>query len=516
MVERLKSYLAGRWVEGSGSEHELIDLIDPTTEDVLATACTDGLDLIEAVRFARTAGASALSHLTFAERGKLLAAMAKCLHQKREAFLDLSTQSGGNTRSDAKFDLDGATGTLGYYAALGEKLGQTTFLKDGDAEPMGRNPRYVGQHFWHSRRGVALHINAFNFPAWGFAEKAAVALLAGVPVVTKPATSTALLACRMVETLAEARVLPNGALSLIAGSVPASLIDDLQTQDVLAFTGSLQTALGLRLRGALVERGVRIHVEADSLNSALLCDDVERSGPTYDLFVREVCRDVTQKAGQKCTAIRRVLVPQARLDEVRDDLVAVLSATRVGDPRLKEVQMGPVATREQLAHVREGLAAYRAYATSVLSDGARGQLVGVSSERGYFVAPTVLVARDAGAPALHSREIFGPVVTLFGYDDVAEATTTINASGGSLVSSVYCDRASQALEAARQLAPFHGRLHLASEKISELSVGPGTVMPQLVHGGPGRAGAGEELGGLRALSLYMQRTAIAGYQPWLD
>jgi oxepin-CoA hydrolase/3-oxo-5,6-dehydrosuberyl-CoA semialdehyde dehydrogenase len=372
--------------------------------------------------------------------------------------------------------------------------------------------RFVGQHIAVPRRGVAVHVNAFNFPAWGMLEKAAVALLAGVPVISKPATSTALVAHRIVELILEAKILPPGALSFVAGSI-GDLLAHLDGQDVLAFTGSADTGRMLRGHEGVVAASVRVNVEADSLNAAVLGQDLARDSEGYALFIADVVRDMTQKTGQKCTAIRRVLVPEAMIEAVREDLSERLGAIKVGDPAREDVGMGPVATKKQLEDVRAGIARLREECDSVCGgDGATGE------KRGFFVAPVLLEVRDAAtAKVVHELEVFGPVATLVPYEGEAEAAIGLAArAGGSLVASVYSDDRAFLGEMALGLAAHHGRLFLGSSKLAGHAVGPGTVLPQLVHGGPGRAGGGEELGGARGLAFYLSRTAIAGDKPIVE
>jgi oxepin-CoA hydrolase/3-oxo-5,6-dehydrosuberyl-CoA semialdehyde dehydrogenase len=513
-VPTLKSYLSGSWQVGSGRTSTLHN---PTTGDVVANACTEGLDFAAALAYAREVGGPSLRAMTFAERGAMLMTMSKAIHAYRDELLAMATEACGNTRGDAKFDVDGATGTLAYYSKLGAKLGDARWIVDGDSKQLAANPRYIGQHVKVSRQGVAVHINAFNFPAWGFGEKAAVALLAGMPVVVKPATSTALLTERMFQILVEAKVCPEGVLNLVAGS-PGDLVDHLGPQDVLAFTGSADTGAWIRSRPAIVEAGVRVNVEADSLNAAVLGPDVERESPCYDLFVRECARDMTQKAGQKCTAIRRIFVPEDRVDEIAEDLVEEIKRTRVGNPALSEVRMGPLGTQQQYDDVRAGIAKLAEAAEFVYGDGGRGSLVGVEGESGYFVGPTLLKAKDIDSAAIvHELEVFGPVQTLVPYSgEASEAIRGVSLGAGGLVSSVYSDDKKFVADMLFGVAPFHGRLHFGHSKVAEHSPGPGTVMPQMVHGGPGRAGSGEELGGLRGLDFYFQRCAVQGLKPLIE
>ena len=489
----LRSYVGARWVAGSGAAQTLLN---PTTEEPLAQASSEGVDLPAALEHARSRGGPALRALSFAQRGALLKALADALQSHREELLDLGIANGGNTRSDAKFDVDGAIGTLLFYSEVGSSLGQSRFLADGEGIQLGRSARFHGQHIFVPRHGVAVHINAFNFPAWGFAEKAALALLAGMPVLSKPATSSAMVAHRIMQIVVEQKLLPEGALSFLVGSA-RDLVSHLRGQDVLAFTGSGDTGVKLRMDSA--RHSVRVNVEADSLNAAVLGPDVEPRSDMYELFLKDVVRDMTQKAGQKCTAIRRVLVPQAWMSSVREDLVELLGQIRVGDPKNEDVRMGPLASREQLADVREGV--QRLGGKHPFGNPAP------IGEKGFFISPILV---EDPAEIVHEREVFGPVASILRYkDDPAEVVTR---GAGGLVASVYSDDQEFIERMVGALAPYHGRIFLGHPKI-ELSPGPGTVLPQLVHGGPGRAGGGEELGGPRGLAFYMQRVALEGSRP---
>jgi oxepin-CoA hydrolase/3-oxo-5,6-dehydrosuberyl-CoA semialdehyde dehydrogenase len=503
-MKTLCSYLGGRWIEGSGAPQILVN---PATEEPLAQVSSDGLDLAAALEYARRKGGPALRALSFAERGALLREMSKAIQAHRDELLDLAVANGGNTRSDAKFDVDGAIFTLQTYAELGEKLGSARFLVDGEGVQLGRSPRFHGQHVCVPRHGVAVHINAFNFPAWGLAEKAASALLAGMPVLSKPATSSAMVAHRVMEILVEKKALPEGVLSLLVGA-PRDLPALLGGQDVLAFTGSGDTGMRLRALPNVIRESVRINIEADSLNAAVLGPDAEPGSDMYETFLKDVLRDMTQKAGQKCTAIRRVLAPEGHAATVRDDLAEGLKGVRVGDPALEETRMGPLATGAQLADVREGVGRLAAEGKSVF--GGATPLAG----KGFFISPVLMeFARDALAASVHAREVFGPVASLLPYSGKgADAAAIVARGNGGLVSSVYSEDAAFLEEIVSGIAPYHGRIFLGHPKI-EMSPGPGTVLPQLVHGGPGRAGGGEELGGVRGLSFYLQRVALEGSRP---
>lgn len=509
MTETLQSYLEDRWQAGAG---EGAKLYDPTTEAVVATASTDGLDLAAAFRHARAVGGASLRAMTFAERGALLKAMSKAIHGKREELIEIGRQNGGNTRGDAKFDIDGATGTLMYYAGLGQELGARTVLLDGEAITIGASSRLSGQHILTPRPGVAVHVNAFNFPAWGLAEKAACAILAGMPVISKPGTATAMLTWAMVRAVVEAEVLPAGVLSLVVGSA-RDLLDHLEWGDVVAFTGSADTGEQMRRHPRVLATGVPVNVEADSLNAAVLAPDAEEA--TYDAFIRDVAREMTQKAGQKCTATRRIFVPEDRLDEVIEDLGERLGRTRVGDPASDEVTMGPLSSRGQLDAARKGITTLLGECDVAWGEVERGALPGVADGKGFFVTPLLLKARP-GAEAVHALEVFGPVSTLIAYDgSAAAAAEGVRRGEGSLVCSVYGDDRDFLGEIIPALAGWHGRIVVTDAKIADKAFAPGMVMPHLLHGGPGRAGGGEELGGLRGMRLYQQRTAVQGNGPLL-
>ena len=510
-MQRLASYLSGAWQTGAG---EGAALRDPTSGAIVARTSTAGLDLGAALRHAREVGGPALRSLTFAARGKLLAAMSKAIHAEREALIEMGRKNGGNTRGDAKFDIDGATGTLMYYAGLAESLGERTVLLDGEAITIGRSSRLVGQHILTPKPGVAVHINAFNFPAWGLAEKAACALLAGMPVISKPATATALMTWGLVKAVIDADVLPEGALGLICGGA-GDLLDHLEWSDVVAFTGGASTGETIRRHPRVLASGVAVNVETDSLNAAILAPGAEDA--TYDAFIRDVHGEMTQKSGQKCTATRRILVPRDRLDDVIEDLGERLRRTVVGDPALDTVRMGPLASQAQLDSAREGLARLLEHARVAVGDPARSAFEGVEPGQGCFLDALLLVADDARrAGPVHDVEVFGPVATLLPYDgSAAEAAHIVRLGQGSLVASIYGDDQAFLGEAILALAGWHGRIVVTDGKIADKALQPGMVMPHLLHGGPGRAGGGEELGGRRGMKLYQQRTAVQGNGPLL-
>lgn len=508
-MQILESYLEGRWQAGDAAG--AATLFNPTTEAPVATASTRGLDLGAALHHARTVGGPALRAMTFAQRGALLATLSKAIHKERDALIEFGRINAGNTRGDAKFDIDGATGTLMFYAGLGAELGDKKILLDGELATLGRpGTRLQGQHILLPRTGVAVHINAFNFPAWGLAEKFACAVLAGMPVLSKPATSTAWLTYEMVKVMVAAG-LPEGVLSLLCGSA-GNLLDSLSFGDVVAFTGGASTALDIRGHRRVLAQGIPVNIEADSLNATLLAPEPEDA--TLDAFIRHTVKEITQKAGQKCTATRRILVPHDLLDEVRGELATRLAATVVGDPALEDVQMGPLSTKAQLEAAHDGLAQLRAHTEVILADKGTRQ----GAERGWFLGPTLLQARDPHqAGPVHDIEVFGPVSTLMPYDGTVEdAAALMNRGQGSLVGSVYGDDRTFLRDAIFALAPAHGRLVITDAKVADQALHPGLVMPHLMHGGPGRAGGGTELGGLRGVAFYQQRTALQGNGPLLS
>ena len=507
-MKRLQSYVEGRW---QTAETGFVPLVDPCSEEPIAEASSNGIDFGAALQFTRSQGGAALRELSIAGRAELLDRMSKVLYEARSELIELSLTNTGATRKDAKFDIDGATYTLAHYAGLGKSIGEGHCFVDGDGTQLGRSPRYWGQHLELPLHGAAVHINAFNFPAWGIAEKAACAILAGMPVIAKPATSSALVAARCVEVIVEAGILPDGALSLICGST-GDLLEHLGPQDVLAFTGSAATALKLRGMKTLLASSTRVNVEADSLNAVVLGADVQVASDTWDVFVRDVVREITQKSGQKCTAVRRVLVPRERLEAVTEQFVDRLAAVVVGNPRDGSVTMGPLATAGQLRDAVAGVAELRGVAELVHGAGERVDGVGNPAGKGYFFSPTLLRVEDGGESSrIDDLEVFAPVATLIPYDGTSRAAAAVVArGGGSLVTSIYSNDLDFLRAYLAEGGSASGRLYVGSEKVAGQLPGSGVVMPQLLHGGPGRAGGGAELGGLRGLSLYLQRVAVSG------
>jgi oxepin-CoA hydrolase/3-oxo-5,6-dehydrosuberyl-CoA semialdehyde dehydrogenase len=500
----LSSYVCGQWRQGHGDAQPIHN---PATEEVLGRCPSSaGIDSAAVLAHARERGSPALRALSFVQRADLLKRLATVIHEHRDELLDLSTKNGGNTRGDGKFDVDGATGTLQAYAALGRNLGERGFLVDGEGVQLGRTSRFWGQHVRVGRPGVAVHVNAFNFPAWGMGEKMACALLAGVPVIEKAGTPSALVALRTAQIVVESGILPDGAFQFVVGGV-GDLLDHLGPMDCLAFTGSSRTGAQLKASQTLLSRNVRVNIEADSVNAAVLGPDLDRDAEVWNEMVSYLVTDMTQKAGQKCTAVRRILVPHDRVDAVVEALVERLRQVNVGDPADEKVRMGPVASARQLQDVREGITALAAVARVACGGAGRVQ------DKGYFVAPTLLVAERAEAPPVHDLEVFGPVATIVPYGgDAAEAVALANRGGGSLVGSVYSNDKDWTERVVLGMAPWHGRVWVGTDKSAGQSYAPGMVLPLTIHGGPGRAGGGEELGGLRGLDFYTQRTAVQGFQ----
>jgi oxepin-CoA hydrolase/3-oxo-5,6-dehydrosuberyl-CoA semialdehyde dehydrogenase len=506
-MQTLQSYVLGQWRTGTGAP---VLLYDPTTEEAIAQVASGGIDFGAVLEFARREGGPALAELTFAARARMLKAMSQAIHSHRDELIEVSIRNAGTTRSDAKFDIDGASGTLAAYAQYGEGLGERKILADGESVQLGRGARFFGQHFLCPRRGAAVHINAFNFPAWNMMEKAACAILAGAPVIEKPGTPTAMVAWRIAQILAEAQILPKGAWQFIAGSV-GDLLHHMNAQDCLAFTGSSATAEKLRGHANLVKHNIRVNIEADSLNAAILGPGAGPGTETFGLFVNNVALDMTQKTGQKCTAVRRIFVIKECFDDVVAELTEQLKNIKVGNPAETETRMGPLASKSQLADVRAGIE--RLAKSAKLSCGGAGPI----REKGYFVAPTLFVANEARTEAVHTDEVFGPVATVMPFSgDAGEAGALAGLGGGGLVTSVYSNDAAWLDQAVPALAPWHGRIYCASDKMAEQSIPPGTVLPSMIHGGPGRAGGGEELGGTRGLAFYMQRVAVQGFKGQLE
>ena len=504
---RLESYLAGKWSRGQGIETELID---PTNGTVLATVSARDLDLDGALKFARQKGGPALRALNYGARAKLLGEMANVLAANRARYEEIAIANSGNTKTDAAIDIDGGVGTLKYYSRLGAALGEAKTFIDSKPVRLTKAENYQAIHLLTPRHGTAVQINAFNFPSWGLWEKAACALLAGMPLLAKSASATCLLSHQMVRDVVAAGILPEGALSLLCGGI-GDLLDYTTGDDVIAFTGSSYTASQIRGHRNVLARGTMVNVEADSVNAALLAPSTAPATSAFDAFIKEVAREMTVKAGQKCTAIRRVIAPADRAGAVADALSARLAEITLGDPRNEATRMGPLVNRAQQAGVLQGIGKLSNEATIICGGVQAPTLERIDGCKSAFVSPTLLKIDNASkAQAAHETEIFGPAATIIPYRDEAESFARVAHGGGSLVVYVLGDDPDFLARAVTELGASNGRVLAVDPSVAEGHSGHGIVMPQCHHGGPGRAGNGEELGGLNGLRLYHQRVAVQG------
>jgi len=480
---------------------------DAVTGDEVARVSAEGIDAAGVLEYGRQVGGPALRDLTFHQRAAMLKALGAALREHRDDLYALSARA-GSTRPDARIDVDGGIGVLLAYASKAKReLPNDTVIVEGAVEPLSRGGSFVGQHILTARPGVALQINAFNFPVWGPLEKLAPALLAGVPSIIKPASQTAYITARLVELIVSSGLLPAGAIQLVCGSA-TELLDHLGEQDSVGFTGSAQTARKLRSHPVVVERSVRFNAEADSLNCSILGPDAAPGTPEFDSYVAQLVTEMTAKAGQKCTAIRRALVPASLVDQVVDAVCAQLATVVVGDPADESVRMGALASLEQREEVRRSVKELGAGARIVYGDPEQVTVVGADPERGAFLSPILLRCDDSGRAEPHTVEAFGPVSTVLGYRDTADAVALAARGRGSLAGSVVTADPDFARAVVVGLAPWHGRILVLDRVAAPESTGHGSPMPALVHGGPGRAGGGEELGGMRAVLHHMQRTAV--------
>jgi oxepin-CoA hydrolase/3-oxo-5,6-dehydrosuberyl-CoA semialdehyde dehydrogenase len=440
----------------------------------------------------------------------MLKDLANAIMARKEELYELNYQTGA-TRPDGWIDIEGGAGTLFSFSSKGRReLPNQRVLIDGQMEPLSKGGTFVGQHVWTSLQGVAVHINAFNFPVWGMLEKLAPTILAGVPAIVKPASATGYLAEAAFRIMIEANVLPPGALQLIMGGV-GDLFDHLTLQDVVSFTGSAQTAMKLQTHRVFARESVRFIAERDSLNASVLGPDAAPGTPEFDLFVKEIYREMTAKAGQKCTAIRRAIAPRQHIDAVQEALSARLEKAVIGDPRREGVTMGALASAAQLRSVRDAVAELSKHARIVSGDPNRVDAQGEGTAGGAFMAPILLRSDDPwGAAAIHDVEAFGPVSTLMPYEDITDAVALANRGLGSLVMSLFTNDAQAAETFVLGAGAYHGRMMIVDRTSAKESTGHGSPLPVLVHGGPGRAGGGEEMGGVRGVTHYMQRTALQG------
>lgn len=503
----LNNYVGGAWVQGKGMGQALID---PVLGTEVARASSEGIDFGRVLDYARTVGGPALRALDYGARATLLTKIAEVLTANRAAYFEIAQANMGATEADAAMDIDGAVYTVKYYARAAAALGNARYLVDGELTRPGKDEAFQALHIAVPLRGVAILINAFNFPAWGLWEKAAPALLSGVPVLAKPATATAWLAQRMVADVIKAGVLPEGALSIFCGAA-GDLLEHVTGDDAICFTGSSTTAAAIRGHKTVLHQSPRVNVEADSLNATLLGPDVKPGSPEFDLFVKEVTREMTVKAGQKCTAIRRILAPASIAGALGEALVARLAKTTVGNPRHKEVRMGPLVNKAQQRAAQEGIARLKSETTVWFDGGKDFKPIDADAAVAAFVPPTLLSCADPlRARAVHDIEVFGPVATLLPYQDLAQALTLARRGQGSLVASVFTGDDNVIETAALELADSHGRVLAVNAAVGQSQTGHGNVVPMCLHGGPGRAGGGEELGGLRALNFYHRRSALQG------
>jgi oxepin-CoA hydrolase/3-oxo-5,6-dehydrosuberyl-CoA semialdehyde dehydrogenase len=500
----LRSYVNGHWVTPQDDGRPVLDAV---TGQEVARVSTAGVDMAAALAYGRSTGGPALGELTFHQRAALLKALGSGLREHRDELYALSAKTGA-TLADAKFDVDGGIGVLlGYASKARRELPNDTVVIEGALEPLGRSGQFVGQHVMTSRPGVAVQINAFNFPVWGPLEKLAPAFLAGVPSLIKPASQTAYLTERLVELMIESGLLPPGSVQLICGSV-GDLLDHLTEQDLVSFTGSAATARQLRAHPAIVGRSVHFNAEADSLNCSILGPDAAPGSPEFDLYVTQLVTEMTVKAGQKCTAIRRAFVPDNMIGAVVDAVTERLASVVVGSPREPEVRMGALASLEQREEVRRNVKGLLGAARLMFGDPEHVEVVGADAERGAFISPLVLRCDDPDRAEPHEIEAFGPVATVLGYTSTDQVIELAARGRGSLVGSVVTGEAEFARQVVLGTAPWHGRLLVLDRDDAAESTGHGSPLPPLVHGGPGRAGGGEELGGMRGVLHYMQRTAV--------
>ncbi|MEO1605231.1 MAG: phenylacetic acid degradation bifunctional protein PaaZ [Pseudomonadota bacterium] len=500
-MRAVHSYAAGEWV-GPGTDARPIE--SAITGEVIAQAGNGNLDVEVMRAYARDVGSPALRAMTFHERARMLKALALHLQERRETLYELSYDTGA-TLSDHKIDIDGGIGTMLVYASKGRReLPDAQIYLDGPPEQLGRGGQFWGRHVCAPLQGVAVHINAFNFPVWGMLEKLAPTFLAGLPAIVKPATATSYVTEACVRMMAQSGYLPEGALQMVAGGL-GGLLDHLDCQDVVTFTGSAETGLKLRRNENLLANAVRFTAEQDSLNASMLCPDAAPGKPEFDLLIAEVLREMTAKAGQKCTATRRVIVPNDRVEAVTEAIVSGLQNLKIGDPRDKDTNMGALVSNTQKQDVINkceliGKAAERVFGDPAFSIG-----------KGAFVQPALFRCDDPDtAKSIHDVEAFGPVSTVMGYRDLQHAVALLNRGQGSLVASVFTQDPDVAREVALHSGPFHGRLYFNNRNSADEATGHGAPLPHMTHGGPGRAGGGEELGGVRAVLHYMQRTAIQG------
>ena len=509
-TQLLENYTLGRWLPGGGGQQELLDA---STGEIIALANTEGVDYEAVLDYGRRVGNPVLRKMTFHERGRMLKALAFHLTEKKEHFYELSYRSGA-TRADSWIDIEGGIGNLFANASLRRKFPDKPFYVEGEPVGLSKGGTFMAQHLLVPKEGVAVHINAYNFPIWGMLEKIAVNLLAGMPAVVKPAVPTAYLTEAVVRELIASNILPAGALQLVSGS-GQGILDHLTYQDVVTFTGSAATGRKLRAHPRIIAEAVPFTMEADSLNAAVLGLDAVPGTAEFDLFVKEVRKEMTAKCGQKCTAIRRAIVPADLLEDVQIALGKALAQTTVGHPQAPGVRMGALAGRAQAQQFRERVRQLAQHTPIVYGDldnvEILGQDLGAHAQKGAFMSPIVLLNSDPFHRLdSHEVEAFGPLVTLMPYHDLDEAVQLVNLGKGSLVCSLATNDPRTAQEFVLGAATHHGRILVLNEEMAKESTGHGSPLPQLIHGGPGRAGGGQEMGGIRGVEHFMQRVALQG------
>lgn len=505
-MKQLLNYACGQWVAGADKGQELFNAING---DTIATASSKGLDFGKMCDYARTVGGPKLRKMTFQERGLMLKALALHLLSKKEEFYKISWATGA-TRADSWVDIEGGIGNLFAYASLRRQFPDETYCYDGDVARLSKNNTFIGHHICVPREGVAIHINAFNFPVWGMLEKVAVNWLAGVPAIVKPATVTSYLTEAVAREIIASNILPEGALQLICGSANG-ILDFTESQDVVTFTGSASTGKLLKSHPRLLQEAVHFNMEADSLNCCVLGTDVTPSMPEFDIFIKEVTREITTKAGQKCTAVRRIIVPENLVEDVQIALGKRLAQNVIGDPNVEGVRMGALAGKTQLAEVKEKVEHLSKTQKIVIGNFENFEVKGADKSKGAFMPPIIFLNSDPFKYTdCHDIEAFGPVSTLMPYKTIDEAIALSKMGKGSLVSSIVTADNQLARMYTLGAACMHGRILVLNNDCVKESTGHGSPMPMLVHGGPGRAGGGEEMGGKRGVFHYLQRTAIQG------
>ncbi len=504
-MNQFQNYCHGEWVSGTGTTQELFNAVNGTS---LGFAGSGGLDFKAMCNYARETGGPALRKLTFHERGRMLKALALYLLQKKERYYEISWATGA-TRADSWVDIEGGIGNLFAYASLRRQFPNESYCYDGEAVKLSKSNTFIGHHICVPKEGVAVHINAYNFPVWGMLEKVSVNWLAGVPAIVKPATLTCFLTEAVVRDIIDSEILPKGALQLICGSA-GDLLNHLENQDIVTFTGSASTGKKLKSHHRIIEESIPFNMEADSLNACVLGPDVQPKDPEFSIFIKEVVREMCTKAGQKCTAVRRILVPLNRVEEVQTALIERLKATSMGDPKIKEVRMGALAAQSQRTEVQDKIQQLKTQ-QELLFENLHPELLGAEVHQGAFLAPTLMYnPKPLYNTLCHSVEAFGPVSTLMPYTNLDEAIQLCKMGKGSLVSSIITNDATLARQFTLGAACMHGRILVLNRDCAAESTGHGSPMPLLVHGGPGRAGGGEEMGGVRGVFHYLQRTAIQG------